>query len=141
MRLFSSNEDHTRPPEGRRPVSVLGAGIEVTGSIRATGTIRVDGVVRGDVLGGEEIVVGCSGEIHGDVAADQVMVGGRLHGHLVAASSVRLTASAVVDGDVRTPRLTIEEGAVVNGHLAMGSAAPDAVELPATAPALGLVVA
>jgi cytoskeletal protein CcmA (bactofilin family) len=128
MKLFGSGR---RGSDRDLPVSVLGTGIEVTGSIRATGAVRIDGVVHGDVTGGDEIVVGALAEIHGNIAAERVLVAGHLHGHLVAPGAVLLAASAVMDGDVRTPRLTIEDGAVLNGHLAM--AAPAAV--PAVAPA------
>jgi cytoskeletal protein CcmA (bactofilin family) len=128
MALFGSGQGGA---DARRPVSVLGTGIEVTGSIRATGAVRLDGVVHGDVSGGDEIVVGAAAEIQGNVTAERVLVAGRLHGHVVAGGAVLLAATAVVDGDVRTPRLTIEDGAVLNGNLAMTASAAAGVAAPA----------
>jgi cytoskeletal protein CcmA (bactofilin family) len=69
-------------------------------------------------------VIGESGVIEADIKSQIVIVSGTIHGNLVALRKVVLHKSAHVDGDVETPSLVMEEGAVLNGHLNMASAAP-----------------
>jgi cytoskeletal protein CcmA (bactofilin family) len=52
-----------------------------------------------------------------------VIVVGHVTGNVIAAERCEVKKSGVVDGDVRAPRLIIEEGAVLNGSVEMGEAA------------------
>ena len=53
-----------------------------------------------------------------------VIVSGTIHGNVAALRKVVLHKSAQVDGDVETPSLVMEEGAVLNGKLNMSAATP-----------------
>jgi len=43
-------------------------------------------------------------------------------GNLSAADRIHVEATGIVDGDVKAPRLVIQEGAMLNGAVEMGSA-------------------
>lgn len=112
-----------RPAAAPTPLSVLAAGLELTGSLRADGAVRIDGRVTGLVQVAGCVIIGTTGEVDGDVQAVSAVVAGCVRGDLVASDVVTLSASAVVDGDIHAPRLGVESGAAVNGRIVVGDVA------------------
>jgi cytoskeletal protein CcmA (bactofilin family) len=55
--------------------------------------------------------------VHANVTAKNVTVGGTLDGNIQASERTELRKSAVVNGDVQTKRIAIEEGAYFKGKL------------------------
>ena len=100
--------------------SFLGEGTEITGDIRFTEIMRVDCLVSGSVHSDHgSLVVMENGIIRADVEAGSVEVGGTIEGKVVASSSVKIRASGKVYGDIYTPALIIEYGAVFEGKCSM----------------------
>src|SRR5437868_4686929 len=102
-------------------VTVVGAEAHIQGVLNAKGSLRVDGRIEGSVSDGRTVVVGPGGEVAGDIAAEHVVVGGKVGGNITATGQLEILASGRVQGDVKTPRLTVEDGAVFNGRCAMDS--------------------
>jgi cytoskeletal protein CcmA (bactofilin family) len=105
---------------GTPVISIVGAGMEVVGDMTAEGTIRIEGTVRGTVYAGKAVVIGKDGIVEGEVTTQDAIVSGRVQGVLLAASRLEVQATATIDGDVRTRRLQLEEGATLNGSIDMG---------------------
>jgi cytoskeletal protein CcmA (bactofilin family) len=61
-----------------------------------------------------------SGSVRGSVKANEVEVEGTVTGDIVAAKRLRIAASGVVHGNVRTRRLEVEEGAAFLGRADVG---------------------
>jgi len=57
------------------------------------------------------------------VQAGVVVVAGQITGDVVAARRLHIEKSGRVEGDVQTPALLMEEGAVLNGRVRMGKSA------------------
>ncbi len=72
--------------------------------------------MAGDVLTADHLVVGAAGSVAGVVNATVVIVRGTVTGNIVAAERVELAAAARVIGDIETPVLAMESGAVLEGH-------------------------
>ena len=90
------------------------------GTLTAKGSLRIEGTFEGDISDAVDVVIGPKGRLLGDVAAESLTVAGEVVGNVVAARSVELFATARVSGDVRTPKLKIDEGAFFDGVCAMG---------------------
>jgi len=105
---------------GTPVISIVGVGMEVIGDMAAEGTIRIEGTVRGTVYAGKAVVIGKDGFVEGEVTTQDAIVSGRLQGVLLAASRLEVQATATINGDVRTRRLQLEEGATLNGSIDMG---------------------
>jgi cytoskeletal protein CcmA (bactofilin family) len=99
-------------------------GSSFEGKLSFKDTVRIDGHFSGQISSENTLVIGESGVIEADIRSQIVIVSGTIHGNLVALRKVVLHKSAHVDGDVDTPSLVMEEGAVLNGNLNMASAAP-----------------
>jgi cytoskeletal protein CcmA (bactofilin family) len=96
-------------------VSVIGVGIAVFGNIEASVDLQIQGKVEGDVRCGT-LLLGESGEIRGNVAAERVRVAGTIDGS-VDTTDLAVEASARVNGDLSYTRIRIANGAVVHGKL------------------------
>ena len=76
----------------------------------------VEGRLACDRITAEHLVIGDSGTVAGVIEATLVIVRGTVTGNIVAAERVELSATARVTGDIEAPTLTMEAGAVVEGH-------------------------
>jgi cytoskeletal protein CcmA (bactofilin family) len=101
-------------------ISIIGPGMKVVGDLETEGTLRIEGDVRGTVRAGKAVVVGKDGSVDGDIHTQDAVVSGTVMGSLVAESRLEVQATARIEGDVRALRMQLEEGAVLNGNLAMG---------------------
>lgn len=115
-------------------ISIIGPGMKVVGDCETDGTIRIEGSVHGSVRAGKAVVVGQNGCVEGDVVTQDAVISGRVTGTLVAESRLELQATCRVDGEVRARRMQLEEGAILNGTVAMGDAAAAAAPPQAQAP-------
>jgi len=96
----------------------IGKTVVIKGDISGSEDIYVDGQVDGSVqLLGHSLTIGPNGRVHASVAAKNVTVGGSLEGNIHATERTEMRKSAVVNGDVQTRRIAIEEGAYFKGKL------------------------
>lgn len=99
----------------------IGRGIEVMGDIVFSDRLQVDGKVTGKLASESgTLVIGESGHIEAVVDVGICVIHGALHGNLIARSKIEIRKSGRVHGDVITPVLLVEEGAVFNGAIKMG---------------------
>ena len=108
----------------RRPVttenatkSVIGNDLKIIGQglkIISQGTLQVDGEVEGDVRG-SEVIIGEKGKVTGTVAAERVIVRGKIAG-VIRGVTVALQSSSKVEGDIHHMSLAIEQGAEFDGR-------------------------
>lgn len=109
---------------GGSDLGMIGRGIEVTGDIFFAEQLRVDGKVDGKISSESgTLVIGESGQLEADVDVGTCIVLGALHGNLLAKTKVEIHKSGKLHGDVITPVLLVEEGAVFNGAIKMGQEA------------------
>ena len=64
-----------------------------------------------------DLTVGPDGRIHANAQARSIVVHGRVDGTLHGTKRVDLKKSAVLVGDICTPRIVIEEGASLKGSV------------------------
>ena len=98
---------------GTLSVSTIGGDLTITGNVTSKGEIQLDGHVQGDVHC-VAVVLGESANIEGNVAADDVVIRGRLIGS-VRALRVTLQSMAHVEGDIIHQSLAMEQGAYFEG--------------------------
>jgi len=103
--------------------SILGADALLEGTFTLDGSLRIDGTFNGILICGGTVTVGKHGSVVGDIEADEVILGGRVSGTIVARRRVVLEGSSVLEGDLATGSLLVSEGAVFNGNSRMGEEA------------------
>ena len=112
----------------------LGAGTNYNGSLTFQGAVRIDGVFTGTIKSEGTLIVGHNASTEGAVQVGSVICNGKFNDDIHAAEKVTLHKSAVVTGTVFSPILSMEEGAKLDGKLAM-------TEIAAADLAAGAVIA
>ena len=114
-------------------IANIGESIRFEGSLSGLEDVLVDGDVKGTIRLPEcSLTVGPTGRIHADVEARNLTVRGRITGNIVCLERMRLCNTGSIDGDVKTPRIHIEDGAVVRGRIEVAKAPPASEAAPPT---------
>lgn len=111
-----------------KDLNLIGHGTIIEGRVRSQGGVRVDGRVLGDITAYEGVSVGVSGEVQGNINAKTITIGGKVRGSLSAQEKLVFLGQAVVQGDIRTAKLVIDEGAVFDGKCSMTTSAAKVTE-------------
>ena len=117
-------------PPGAAGLSIIGLGMTVHGDIETAGVVRVEGIVVGHITAAQQVLVAKGGQVDGDVDTGEAVVGGSIHGSVRATLRIEVQAGAVVKGDVTTKRISVAEGAVLNGAIRMGDIDDPAMATP-----------
>ena len=98
---------------GKDVVSVLGQGMLITGNIVSAGSVQVHGRVIGDIHAAQLTI--CEGaKMEGKISATDTTIQGTFNG-TINANAVKLQSTAVVDGEIFSKSLTIEQNASFEG--------------------------
>lgn len=116
-----SRDRGVKPSPPDRVISIIGPGMKVVGDCDSDGAIRVEGSVKGNIRAGKAVVVGKDGRVEGDIFTQDAVIAGTVTGALRAGSRLEVQASSRIDGEVMAARMQLEEGAVLNGTIQMGS--------------------
>jgi cytoskeletal protein CcmA (bactofilin family) len=100
----------------------IGKSIVIKGDLTGEEDLVIEGKVEGKVhLPNHRLTIGQGGNVQAEVHAKSVVVIGRVAGNVSAGERLEVQASGIVDGDVRAPRLSVQEGAVLNGSIQMSA--------------------
>jgi cytoskeletal protein CcmA (bactofilin family) len=96
----------------------IGKSVCIKGELSGSEDIYVDGQVEGNIqLSGNSLTVGPNGRVRANITAKNVTVGGSLDGNIQSSERTEFRKTAVVNGDVQSRRIAIEEGAFFKGKL------------------------
>jgi cytoskeletal protein CcmA (bactofilin family) len=97
----------------------LGKGTEFKGVLSFEGTIRVDGKVEGEVISKDTLIAGDGAYLQGEISVGTIISSGKVVGNINASQQVHLLAPANIQGNIKTPKLIIEEGVTFDGKCEM----------------------
>jgi len=97
----------------------MGKNMEFKGTLSFEGTGRIDGKVEGKILAKGVLLLGETASVSSEIEGDTVVVGGNVGGKIIGRQKVQLLKTAVVNADISTPSLSIEEGCQFNGSCKM----------------------
>jgi cytoskeletal protein CcmA (bactofilin family) len=106
----------------------VGGGTVLSGEAVFKGMLRVDGHLTGRITSENgTLIVSSGGRVDADINVATAKINGVVNGDIVARERLEFGRTAQVFGDVQTPVLVIEEGAVFEGNCRMKSieAAPE----------------
>jgi len=99
------------PPPSATPIQLL-----TQCELRFTGTLHVDGYFTGSVRSDHgTLVLEESGEINTDIIVSVARINGTVVGNIKARERIELGSAARVIGDLHTPALTVQPGALFEG--------------------------
>jgi cytoskeletal protein CcmA (bactofilin family) len=97
----------------------LEKGVRFEGKLEVAGTFRLDAAVKGTLVSTETLILGEHSSMEGTIECNSVIIGGRFDGIVNARGRVEIQTRAIVTGEIHTPCLIIEPGAVFDGSCHM----------------------
>jgi len=98
----------------------VGAGTVVSGDAEFKGMLRIDGRFTGRVRSEKgALIVSAGGVVEANVEVASAKINGTLNGDIIATGRIEFGRSARVRGNIQTPALVIEDGAIFEGTCRM----------------------
>jgi len=98
----------------------VGGGTEVTGEANFKAMMRIDGHLSGRVSSSSgTLIVGANGKVDANIEVAVAIIHGTINGDIIATQRLELGRAAKVNGNIQTPSLVIEQGAVFEGSCKM----------------------
>lgn len=118
---LSGGDKKTEALGGEENFTFLGKGVDFQGIVQFEGTVRIDGRLEGEIHTKGTLVVGEQATIKGIISAGVLVCSGRINGTITVSERIQLLKPAVLIGDIRTPVISIEDGAHFHGMCDMGA--------------------
>jgi cytoskeletal protein CcmA (bactofilin family) len=118
---------------GRSTTTVIAAGTTVSGRIEGAEDIEVLGTIKGSVVLDGAMRVDEDARVEADLELTSLDIHGIVVGNVTASERITLHASARVIGDLTTPRVVLDDGALFRGAIDMGEAPDEGSARPARA--------
>jgi cytoskeletal protein CcmA (bactofilin family) len=100
-------------------ISLLGEGVEIIGEVTLNSGLRVDGVIKGKVRSEAALVIGPEGKIDAEANVRRISINGEFRGIIRASDRVEIHRDGKVYGEIYSPCLIIEAGAIFEGRCNM----------------------
>lgn len=108
--------------------AILGPETRFEGMISCKGIIRIDGILDADITDAEEVIVGETGRIKGNIQAKNVVVAGNVTGNITALS-IEMLLTCQVNGDIKAAHISIHKGAIFEGNCHMTKKETEVIEI------------
>ena len=101
------------------PQTIIGKTVTVKGEILGSEQLVVEGRVEGRIVIDTTVLIRESGLVKADVDANDINIAGGVVGNIAVKDKIEIVSGGYVLGDIRTPRLIINDGASVKGTIDM----------------------
>ena len=105
---------------GQEFPTILGPDASFKGELSFEKGMRLMGRFEGKVSTPGRIHIAKEAKMAADVEAGAIIVEGEVQGNLMANDRIELKQTARYEGDLRSSKLVVDEGAVFSGHVSVG---------------------
>lgn len=102
--------------------SALGAGTVIQGKLSFDTPVRIDGKLSGELYSSRALIVGPTGQIDAQLEVQTLIVLGSLKGVVRASERIEILGGGVLEGEITTPVLVIQDGCKFSGGCKMVAA-------------------
>jgi cytoskeletal protein CcmA (bactofilin family) len=95
--------------------NVLNSDVELKGTLKFSGELAFDGKLEGDISSEGTLQLGDNAVVRGNIMANSVVVRGKVNGNISAKDKIDIKSKTELFGDIRSPKLVIEEGVTFVG--------------------------
>lgn len=97
----------------------IGEGVSINGRLSGNDEVVVFGSIEGNVILENLLTVEESGKVVADIDVVAIIVRGQVNGEVIARDVIELQEGSLVTGNLRAPRIIIQEGARFKGNIDM----------------------
>jgi len=102
--------------------ATIGPSISIRGDVTGSEDLLIEGKIDGSVdLGSHSVAVGSDGRVNANISGRVITIEGHVEGDLAAQEQIVLRGTARVLGDIKAPRVVLEDGATFRGLVDMGA--------------------
>ncbi|MFP4456654.1 MAG: polymer-forming cytoskeletal protein [Clostridia bacterium] len=103
--------------------SFIGPNTYVEGDIKFKGdTLKIDGKVSGKIESDDSsVIIGDQGDVNASIIANKLVIAGKVHGNITVKNIIDLKSSGSIDGLIKSKRIKVAEGAILDGEIEIGS--------------------
>jgi cytoskeletal protein CcmA (bactofilin family) len=103
--------------------ATIGRSLVIKGEVSGAEALYIDGRIEGKItLTDHRVTIGRNGSVQADITAREVVVMGKVIGNIECTDRVDIRSEGVVNGNVSTIRISVEDGAVLKGGIQVKSA-------------------
>lgn len=95
--------------------ALFGPDSQVNGKLHFEGAVQIDGTFTGSITTDDLLIIGEHAKIAANINCGSAVVSGQVTGNITARDSVALQGHARVKGDITTPALAMDKGALFDG--------------------------
>ena len=106
--------------ENETSVVMLGPRDRLIGELYIEGNLRVSGTLEGQIEATGDVDVTEAATVKATVTGREVNVSGQVNGAVTASKKLVIGRGGSIVGDVRVPRLIMQDGASLSGNVSMG---------------------
>ncbi|WP_339222574.1 polymer-forming cytoskeletal protein [Paenibacillus sp. FSL H8-0332] len=99
--------------------SLIGHGGTLEGKVHCDTNLRIEGNFSGEILCEGTVTVGEQGTVHSSIEAQEIIIAGKVYGDVTAQRKLILTGTGQLHGNIAAGSLSITEGSLLNGAVAM----------------------
>jgi cytoskeletal protein CcmA (bactofilin family) len=119
-RALTESESLAREIKEGNLSGFVGGGTLVTGEANFKALMRVDGHLSGRITSSSgTLIVGANGKVDANIEVAIAVVHGTVNGDIIATQRLELGRAAKLNGNIQTPSLIIEQGALFEGSCKM----------------------
>ncbi len=123
--MFKRSKSMAKQTELEGTRNHISAGTTINGDIETNGDIRLDGKFIGTINSNGKVVIGEGGKLEGEIICTNANISGTVQGKISVKELLSLQATANINGDLETGKLSIEPGANFTGACSMGATIKD----------------
>jgi len=82
-------------------------------------TLKINGTFEGKLDTKGSLIISKNASVRADINGDEITVEGKLTGNILAGTSLDVLSGAHIVGDINTPALRVEKGAIIQGKCQM----------------------
>ncbi|RDV39660.1 polymer-forming cytoskeletal protein [Lujinxingia vulgaris] len=97
----------------------IGPGVAINGRLSGDDEVVVFGTIEGNVALSSRLTVEEGGKVVADIDVQSIAIRGEVNGEVVAHDVIELLEGCLVTGNLRAPRVIIQEGARFKGNIDM----------------------
>ena len=117
---MSESESMARDIKEGRLSGFVGNGTVLTGETNFQAMLRVDGHLSGRITSETgTLIIGSHGQVDANIEVATATIHGTVNGDIIASQRLELGRAAKVNGNIQTPSLMIEQGAIFEGSCKM----------------------
>ena len=98
--------------------ATIGRSIVIKGEVSGAENLYIDGRVEGAIhLADNRVTIGRNGSVAANITAKEVVIMGTVQGNIECTDRLDIRGEGSLTGDVVTPRICVEDGAVLKGSV------------------------